>query len=96
MIRLISAVPISIVYSLIAARDALFHLFQLGANAAVVNRSCQLDQQTAEQVRLDLFLQDDFFTGQSAQALAQLLDRRRFESAGANYLGLDAPFGFVE
>src|SRR3972149_656455 len=96
MIRLISAVPISIARSLVFARDALFHFLKLGAHAAVVNLAFQLDQQAAEKTWVRLLLQHDLFAGNSSKLLAQPLQHRRIKPGGANDFRLDSPLGLVE
>src|SRR3972149_10055470 len=96
MIRLISAVPISMVRWLVFARDALFHFLKLGAHAAVVNLALQLDQQAAEKTWVRLLLQHDLFAGNPLQLLAQPLDQRRIKPGGADDLRLPAPLSFVQ
>src|SRR5512146_511487 len=96
MIRLISAVPISILGSLLSARYALFHLFKLGANTAVVDLALEFDQQTTEQARIGVLLQDNVLAGNYAEFLAQLIHQRRFQRARAHDSRFDPPLGFVE
>ena len=77
-------------------RDALFHVFKLRTNAAVVNFSFQFEQQATEQARIGFLLQNHVLARNAAQTIVQLGKPLRLECARAHDLGVDPPFGFIE